>query len=235
MFRRALVRLVDDHRVVAAQLLVAPDLRQQQAVGHQPHARVAARAVAEADRVADRLAERHLQLLGDAGGDGARGQPPRLRVGDPLAAELEAQLGQLRRLAGARLAGDDDHLVVADRLQQLLPVRADRELGRVARASPSLPRRPARPRARRSARSRRASAATRRGGGRAPCPRSSAAARPGSRARWRGRPTAARACPSSPWMTSVGAVIVRSSGLRSPDAMIAASWRSGPAGLIPRS
>jgi hypothetical protein len=38
-----------------------------------------------------------------------------------------------------------------------------------------------------------------------------------------------------PWMTTVGAVIVRSSGVRSPDAMIAASWRIGPAGLRPRS
>jgi hypothetical protein len=38
-----------------------------------------------------------------------------------------------------------------------------------------------------------------------------------------------------PWTTSVGAMIVRSSGVRSPDAMIAASWRALPAGFSPRS
>ena len=54
----ALVRLVDDDRVVAAQQPVALDLGQQQAVGHQPDERVLARAVAEAHGVADRLAER---------------------------------------------------------------------------------------------------------------------------------------------------------------------------------
>ena len=36
----ALVRLVDDDRVVAAQQPVAPDLGEQQAVGHQPDARL---------------------------------------------------------------------------------------------------------------------------------------------------------------------------------------------------
>ncbi len=78
----ALVRLVDDDRVVAAQQPVALDLGQQQAVGHQPHQRVLARAVVEAHRVADRLAERDLQLVGDPLGDRARGQPARLRVRD---------------------------------------------------------------------------------------------------------------------------------------------------------
>jgi len=38
-----------------------------------------------------------------------------------------------------------------------------------------------------------------------------------------------------PWMTSVGAVIVASCSRRSPEAMIAASWRMAPAGLRPRS
>ena len=40
---------------------------------------------------------------------------------------------------------------------------------------------------------------------------------------------------AAPWMTSVGAVIVRRSGVRSPEAMMAASWRAVPAGRIPRS
>ena len=124
----ALVRLVDDDRVVAAQQPVALDLGQQQAVGHQPQQRVLARAVGEAHRVADRLAQRHLQLVRDPLGHRARRQPPRLRVGDRpahAAPQLEADLRQLRRLARPGLAGDDHDLVVADRGQQVLAPRRD--------------------------------------------------------------------------------------------------------------
>ena len=128
------MRLVDDHRVVAAQQRVAVDLGQQQAVGHQPHERVLRAAVAEAHREADRAAERHLQLVGDPLGDRARGQPPRLGVGDRAAhaaPQLQAQLRDLRRLARAGLARHDHDLVVADRRQQVLAAGADRQLGRV--------------------------------------------------------------------------------------------------------
>ena len=123
----ALVRLVDDDRVVAAQQPVALDLGQQQAVGHQPQQRVLARAVGEADRVADGLAELDVELVGDPLRDGARGQPARLRVRDHpahAAPQLEADLGQLRRLARAGLPGHDHHLVVADRGQQVLAAGA---------------------------------------------------------------------------------------------------------------
>ncbi len=127
----ALVRLVDDDRVVAAQQLVALRLGEQQAVGHQPHERVAAAAVAEADRVPDRLADRHAQLVRDPLGDRARRQPARLSVGDRQATELEADLRQLRRLARPRLARDHDDLVVADGRQQLVLALGDGELRRV--------------------------------------------------------------------------------------------------------
>ena len=128
------MRLVDDHRVVAAQQRVVVDLGQQQAVGHEPHERVLRAAVAEAYGVADRPAERHLQLVRDPLGDRAGGEPARLGVGDraaDAAAELQAELGDLRRLARARLARDDHDLVVADRLQQVLAAPADRQLGRI--------------------------------------------------------------------------------------------------------
>jgi len=62
------------------------------------------------------------------------------RAADP-APELEADLGQLRRLARARLAGHDRHLVVADDREQVLAALAHRQLRRVAhrryRGSPS--------------------------------------------------------------------------------------------------
>ena len=132
--QRALVGLVDDDGVVAAQQPVVLDLGQQQAVGDQPHQRALAGAVVEAHGVADRLAEVDVELVGDPLGDRARGQPPRLRVGDRAAdpaAQLQADLGQLRGLARAGLAGDDDDLVVADRRQQVVAARADRQRRRI--------------------------------------------------------------------------------------------------------
>ena len=128
---RALVRLVDDDRVVAAQQPVAVDLVEQDAVGHERDARVFRHLVGEAHLVADGRAERHLQLLGDALGDRARRDPARLRVRDAGAAELEADLRQLRRLARAGRARDDDDLVVADGARDLVPRGADGQLRRV--------------------------------------------------------------------------------------------------------
>ena len=126
-----LVRLVDDDRVVAAQQPVVLDLGQQQTVGHEPQQRVLARAVAEPHRVADRASECDLQLVGDPFRDRPRREPSRLRVPDRAAhpaAEFEAHLRDLRRLARAGLAGDDHDLVVPDRGEQVLAARADRQL-----------------------------------------------------------------------------------------------------------
>ena len=128
---RPLVRLVDDDRVVAAQQPVAVDLVEQDAVGHERDAGVFGDLVGEAHLVADGRAERHLQLLRDALGDRARGDPARLGVRDAGAAELEADLRQLRRLARSGRAGDDHDLVVADGARDLVPRGADGQLRRV--------------------------------------------------------------------------------------------------------
>ena len=135
----ALVGLVDDDRVVLAQVAVALQLGQQDAVGHQLDPARAAGAVGEAHLVADDVAELGAELLGDplrhrAGGDAAR-----LGVADQLAApgrpesaaQLEADLGQLGGLPRAGLAGDDDDLVVTDGSGDVVAARGDRELGRV--------------------------------------------------------------------------------------------------------
>ena len=73
--------------------------------------------VGEPHLVADGLAELGAQLLGDPLGDRAGGEAARLGVADQpcdAAAELEADLRQLRGLAGPGLAGDDHDLVVPD-------------------------------------------------------------------------------------------------------------------------
>ena len=123
--------LVDDQGVVAAQVPVALQLGEQDAVGHHLDERVAAGVVGEADLVADDSAELDAELLGDALGDRAGRDAAGLGVpdgaGDP-AAELEADLGDLGGLARAGLPRDDDDLVVADGVGDVLAARRDRQL-----------------------------------------------------------------------------------------------------------
>ena len=129
----ALVRLVDDDRVVGAQQRIALRLGEQDAVGHQLDAGAGREPILEAHLVADDLAERRLQLVGDALGDARRGDPARLGVADQAAAvaaaaaERQGDLRQLRRLAGAGLAADDDDRVGAHRGGDLVAPRRDRQ------------------------------------------------------------------------------------------------------------
>ena len=129
----ALVGLVHDDRVVAAQLGVGLDLRQQDAVGHELDQGVLADLLGEAHLVADDAArpDRGAQLGGDALGHAARGDAPRLGVADHpghAPAQLQADLGQLGGLAAAGLTGDDDDLVLADGGGDLLTAGGDRQL-----------------------------------------------------------------------------------------------------------
>ncbi len=120
--------LVEDQGVVAQQATVTLDLGEQDAVGHQLHQSAVADLVGEAHRVAHGLAQRSGELVGDALRDGARGQSPRLGVADGAAdsaAEVEADLGKLRGLAGAGRAGHHDHLILGDGLGQVVAPVAD--------------------------------------------------------------------------------------------------------------
>ena len=111
---RALVRLVDHDRVIAAQVRVTLDLREEDAVGHHAQPCLRRAFVGEAHLIAHFVTQMHAELTRDAFCHSARGEPARLRVHDLVAvraaAELEQDLRQLRRLAGASLAGDDDDL-----------------------------------------------------------------------------------------------------------------------------
>ena len=136
---RPLVRLVDDDRVVAAQVAIALQLGEQDAVGHQLDPAALRRPVGEPHLVADQVAELGAQLLGDPLGHRPGRDPARLGVADHLAPEfsrapatqLEADLRQLGGLAGAGLARQHDDLVVADRGGDVLAPLADRQLGRI--------------------------------------------------------------------------------------------------------
>ena len=128
----ALVRLVDDDAVVLAQLAVALGLGEQDAVGHQLDRGALADLLVEAHLVADAVAELGAELLGDARRDRARGDAPRLGVADARARRdprLEQDLRQLRGLARAGLAADDDDRMRVDRRADLVAPRVDRQRG----------------------------------------------------------------------------------------------------------
>ena len=131
----ALVGLVDDERVVAAQHRIRLDLRQQDAVRHELDQGRGADLVRETHLVAHHLAgvAAHglAQLVGDTIRDRARREPARLGVPDhagDAAAQLHADLRQLRRLTRARLARHNDHLVVADGARDLVAPGAHRQV-----------------------------------------------------------------------------------------------------------
>jgi len=62
------VRLVDDDRVVAAQVTVPLHLGKQDAIGHHLEQGAAAGVIGEADLIAHRGPELSIQLLGDTFG-----------------------------------------------------------------------------------------------------------------------------------------------------------------------
>ncbi len=128
----AFVGFIEDERVVLQQAAVALDLGEQDAVGHQFDQGAVADLVGEPDRVADYVAERAVQLVGDALRDSPGGQPTGLRVPDGAAhapPDVEADLGQLGRLAGAGFSGDDHHLMREYRSGDVLAPIGDREVG----------------------------------------------------------------------------------------------------------
>ena len=127
--------LVDDECVVAAQHRIRLDFRQQNAVRHELDEGCGADLVRETHLVADHLAALAAhglaQLVGDAVRDGARREPARLGVPDHAchtAAQLHADLRQLRRLTRAGFARHDDHLVVSDGARDLVAALAHRQV-----------------------------------------------------------------------------------------------------------
>ena len=91
----ALVRLVNDERVIRQQQRVGLRLGQQNTVGHQFDRCVARQLVLESNFEADHLAQWRLQLFGDALGDGRRGNPPGLGVANDLAAFGFREMGEI--------------------------------------------------------------------------------------------------------------------------------------------
>ena len=122
--------LVDDDGVVAGEHGVGLDLGEQDAVGHEFDEGAGAGLLGEAHLVTDHpvAPDGRAQLVGDALGHAPGGDAPGLGVADhggDAAAQFQADLGQLGGFAAAGLARDDDDLVVADRLGDLLAAGGD--------------------------------------------------------------------------------------------------------------
>ena len=113
----ALVRLIDNDRLVPIEKTVAPRLRQQNAVGHQFDLRGVRHRVIESGLKADEFARTLPDLLGDTLRHAARREPARLGVADQASsaiAHVQQNLGQLRGLARAGVTGDNHHLVISN-------------------------------------------------------------------------------------------------------------------------
>ena len=85
----------------------------------------------ESHLVADGFADFLAEFFGDAFGDGACGEAARLGVADEALlsqAQVEAHFGDLGGFTGAGFTRDDDDLVVADRVHDVVAAFADGQL-----------------------------------------------------------------------------------------------------------
>ncbi len=129
----ALVRLVDDQGVVFGQVAVVTDLGQQDPVGHQLDPGLVADTIAKTYLVANALPDLLTELAGDARGQTARGDTARLGMADAAehpAAQAEADLRQLGRLARACLTAQHDHLMTTDQVTDLVQSFGNRQVRR---------------------------------------------------------------------------------------------------------
>ena len=106
--------LVDDDRVVAPQVAVVSQLAEQHTVGHHLDAGRVANPPGEPHLISDEFPELRPAFLRDPVRDRTGGDSSRLRVGDPFPSRQQADLRELGGLSRSGLAGDHNHLVVAD-------------------------------------------------------------------------------------------------------------------------
>ena len=124
----ALVRFVENDRVVGAEPGISLCFRQQDAIGHEFDQRGIAHALIETHLEADQLTHGRAQFAGNAAGHRARGNPAWLRATDHAghaATGGETQLGQLRGLARPGFTGQHQHLMPSDEADDFLAARSN--------------------------------------------------------------------------------------------------------------
>ncbi len=127
----AFVGFVDDDRVVALEVAVVLGLGQQDAVGHQLDQGVGVALVLEPHLITHQRAQRRGQFLGHPARHTARGDPPWLGVADQAmlaATDFQADLRQLRGFARAGFAGNDQHLVLEQRVLDFVALGGNRQI-----------------------------------------------------------------------------------------------------------
>ncbi len=126
----ALVRLVENDRVVGAEPGIALGFRQQDAIGHELDQRSIADPLIETHLEADQLTHGRAQFAGNASSHRARGNPARLGAADHAghaATGRKTQLGQLRGLARPGFTGQHDDRMVLDQAHDLLAACRNRQ------------------------------------------------------------------------------------------------------------
>ena len=132
----ALVRLVDDQRVVLRERRVTLCFGEQDTVGHQLDIRLGRRAVVKTNLVANVLTHFTRELLRNTRRRRTRRDPPRLCVTDQAgdaAPQFKTNFRNLRRFSGAGFATDDDDLVRCDQCGNFGATLVNRQLGRELR------------------------------------------------------------------------------------------------------
>ena len=111
------MRLVDDDGVIGIKKFVALRFSQQNAVGHQLDKAVLRALLGKTHLKTHTLPHLLAQFFSDARGHAAGGNSTGLGVTDqamPAAPRSQRDFWQLSRFAGAGLAGEHDHLIVAN-------------------------------------------------------------------------------------------------------------------------
>lgn len=125
------MRLVDDHDAVRRQIWLGKELPQEHTIRHILDDGLIRRAILKPNRVAHLVAESASHFLGDTSRNRHGGYSTRLRTADLEAAFGETAfvqvLRELSRLARARLAFDDDDLVLPYGVEELLAPFVDGE------------------------------------------------------------------------------------------------------------
>ena len=122
---------VDDDGVVGAQEGIEACLGEKDAVRHEFDLRFGRGLAIEPVAIADESANGALQLVRDAFRHRDRCESPGLRDGDAVCVRFERHFGKLGRLTGAGVAADDDDGTFLERSQDLRPVFAHGQFGRI--------------------------------------------------------------------------------------------------------
>lgn len=126
----AFVGFVDDDCVVAFEVTVVLGFRQQDAVGHQLDQGIGITLVFKPDLIADQRAKRRGEFFSDAAGDTARGDPARLGVADQTelaTTDLQADLRQLGGFTRTGFTGNDQHLMLEQRVLDFIALGRNRQ------------------------------------------------------------------------------------------------------------